>query len=89
MYKCDHFEMNLPNKNNVLTQTVTDRRAGMDEQNVAQTANRSGQGTKLWEVLINEQEHFTECVACESHIISENMRGHKIHSPALHICRSY
>ena len=49
----------------------------MDEQKVAQTVNLSGQSAKLEEVLMNEQEHFTKYVACESHIISENMEGKK------------
>ena len=31
----------------------------------------------LGEVLIKEQEYFKECVACESHIINENMEGQK------------
>ena len=82
-------------------QTVTaDGR--IDEQKVAQTVNRSGLSTKLGEVglLINQQEHFTECVACESDIINENMEGEKkIQTPktaglsyincAMHISRSY
>ena len=73
MYTCDDFEMDPRNRNNHNGQTDGRMNTKTDRQSVAPDKVHSlGKHS-----LTNKGISRNECVACESHIISENMERQK------------